>query len=511
MGRMSRSKSTANTLSGESKKRNSARDKVTINLIKVVLPLGFIVLPSNFLVAQSEVEGHVLNPVSGNPVRKAEVSLRLPEPQHGYRAVTDANGHYKLSGVAPGRYQLTVERPGFAPRRRWLTLTAADSQRTLNLELYPPAAISGHVYTEDGDPLNISVQLWRETWRRGVRQLIEAGSYLADGGEYRFFGLSAGRYFVSTAQTPMLSGEAYAQTFYPSTLTLALGGEARDIDFHLRRSPTVTLSLGVVGTTNPDQYVAITLAGQDGTATLRANSNAGQFRIDGVTPGAYTLTAASEYEDRHYFARMNIDVGTLDVDGLRIELIRASEIRSTVRFEGDPPPNRSRVPVTLFPPDPALSSVTARPDDSGAYVWTNLMPGKWIVGLDSPSDSLYVKSAHVIEIGIGQNSPFEITLSSRVARLEGKVDAPDDVYAARVILIGADGHSIERNMQADPRGNFLLTGVAPGKYKLVAIEDDEDQNWRNPAILERLAAKGVAVDLVEGANLHSVLALTRMP
>ena len=57
------------------------------------------------LIAQapsSSIEGRVTNLLSGGPVRKAKLILGI-KGYPNYEAVTDTNGHYAITGIAPGR------------------------------------------------------------------------------------------------------------------------------------------------------------------------------------------------------------------------------------------------------------------------------------------------------------------------------------------------------------------------------------------------------------------------
>jgi hypothetical protein len=378
----------------------------------------------------------VLNPLRGSAVRRAEVFLGPPESPQAHRALADATGHYKFTGMKPGRYRLSGQRPGFWPAGQWLTLSDCQSVREVDLMLQAAAAIAGRVYDEDGGPLLVNVQLWRETWKHGFRELSEVTRQPTEDGFYRFFGLAPGRYHVSTVQMPIQDvRQAYDQTFYPSPIQLAAGGEADDIDFHLRRTPTVTLGLNIQGTFAPDQFVSIDLENPDNHAKLHLATNDHNFEIDGLTTGSYQLTATSRYEDRRYYALMNIDVGTVDIRALPVQLTPALEVQAKLQFQGEHPP---------------------------------------------PSDS--------------------------AARLDGRVQFPDTVDKVRVILVGTE---VEKNAGTGSDGTYLLKGIAPGQYTLISVEEDEDQNWRNPEILRALTARGVRVDLAPGATVHRDLTLTR--
>jgi hypothetical protein len=66
----------------------------------------------------SSLEGTIFNAASGEPLRKAVVTLRPAGGERGparsHFATSDNAGHYLISGIEPGAYRLMVERPGFS-------------------------------------------------------------------------------------------------------------------------------------------------------------------------------------------------------------------------------------------------------------------------------------------------------------------------------------------------------------------------------------------------------------
>jgi hypothetical protein len=49
----------------------------------------------------------------------------------------------------------------------------------------------------------------------------------------------------------------------------------------------------------------------------------------------------------------------------------------------------------------------------------------------------------------------------------------------------------------DQKGRFRMAGVAPGKYRLFAIEGFDDDRWGSPELAKVLEAKSVELELKE--------------
>ncbi|HEY3278962.1 MAG TPA: TonB-dependent receptor [Gemmatimonadales bacterium] len=85
--------------------------------------------------ARGGVEGRVVD-AGGRPVVAADVRLgRAATPPVG-RATTDADGAWRMTDIAPGRYRLTASRPGYRPSRQDVEIESGRTARvTVVLEL----------------------------------------------------------------------------------------------------------------------------------------------------------------------------------------------------------------------------------------------------------------------------------------------------------------------------------------------------------------------------------------
>src|ERR1700676_1384955 len=99
---MSRLKSTPRSPSGESRRITRARPIFVRNLIKALIFLS-IAASAAAQTATGTVEGRVTNPLTGSPVRKAQVRIGKDQMDSRYQTITDANGRYSISGITPGR------------------------------------------------------------------------------------------------------------------------------------------------------------------------------------------------------------------------------------------------------------------------------------------------------------------------------------------------------------------------------------------------------------------------
>jgi hypothetical protein len=111
---------------------------------------------------QCTVGGTVLNSVTKQPLGKARVGLMRMDRSAGAPAATttDASGRFKLTGVPPGPYLVTVTRNGFSRKvvisgnaPPSLTLAPKQALKDLTQELAPAAVIAGRVVDQDGEPM----------------------------------------------------------------------------------------------------------------------------------------------------------------------------------------------------------------------------------------------------------------------------------------------------------------------------------------------------------------------
>ncbi len=102
--------------------------------IAAALALGMV---TTIALAQptGTLTGHVLS-ASGHPVPGAEVAF---EPAAGGEIRTDGQGGFTVTGLAPGRYRLTVQAEGFGPQSAEVTIVA-DAESSLRLTLPPLVA-----------------------------------------------------------------------------------------------------------------------------------------------------------------------------------------------------------------------------------------------------------------------------------------------------------------------------------------------------------------------------------
>ena len=367
--------------------------------------LGLLVLPApaaaqspaNVPVNTGSIEGLVLKAATGEPVKKARVSLRKEQgrSQPSF-AITDLNGRFTFTEVAPGNYRLRVERNGFVsqdygqrrPSSPGTPLNVRPGQQLQDVAfwLVPSAVLTGRIYNEDGEAIpRVRVQALRYRYRDGQRTLAPAGTDSTnDLGEYRIYGLPPGQYYVNATYTGgnlrRLQAEArqnagrgrggrrgeifargslgninpdetYVPTYYPgstdperaSPLRLQPGDELTSIDFSLSPTHAVQVRGRVINNTGlpSERGIRVMLIPRKpGSLRLGARNatmadpGLGTFEIAGVPPGAYTLAAFMATEGRRYSGQVAVDVGSSDIDGLSLAVTPGVNLPIRVAVEG---------------------------------------------------------------------------------------------------------------------------------------------------------------------------------
>ena len=206
-----------------------------------------------------------------------------------------------------------------------------------------------------------------------------------------------------------------------------------------------------------------------------------------------------------------VTVGAGHLRDLNVTMRPGPRVTGRAHFEGSaamPTPAEWRaMTVDLQPangrPDPLFSP--GRFTEDGRFTTPSLWPGRYLIRAAGPSRWTF-KSATVAgrEVGsaaIDITADLEnvvITFTDKIGEINGTVRDPNSstTVSATVLLFPDDpagwvdyGRASRRVASAstDIKGGFTLTMPPDGGYCLIAIRDEDADNWRNPEFLARLA------------------------
>jgi 5-hydroxyisourate hydrolase-like protein (transthyretin family) len=323
-------------------------------LVGVERPPGEIVLPGEFLdaiknapdispseaaafaaISSDDIDQVILSP-AGGPAVVSKSNLPI---------VTDSQGRFAFVAVNPGTYRLIFSANGFSKQDYGqqafgadgtpIVLTAGESRREVVMRMTPVGALDGRIRDDMGRPIaGVPVQLLHLSYDESAKKQTKrvASTHTDDRGEYRFYYLSPGRYYLSagdpaseatpggaTAATgPFGQGylsanripQNYAVTFYPgvsevsgaNAIDVPPGADVDGIDLFLPRQRTFRIRGRVVdsraGQPPPSAMVTARPQTNDFSTIVSFMSGGrpsykpdGTFEISNITPGSYMLEA----------------------------------------------------------------------------------------------------------------------------------------------------------------------------------------------------------------------------
>lgn len=241
---------------------------------------------------------------SRTPVRRAIVTITATDQQSG-GAVTDDQGRFVIAGLSPGRFTLTVSKPGYLPTtysatperrsRTFIELAAGAAVTNLVVPIVRGAAMSGVVRDANGDPASgVRVMALPRGTTVRTADAPERSTFTDDRGAYRLYGLPVGEYALAVIPqsvgalpidvmtealvdaalheqerrtgraAPAIAtpppahpsrGRSYVPIFYPSTasgadatwLTLAAGDDRTGLDVTLSLVPVALVEGRILG------------------------------------------------------------------------------------------------------------------------------------------------------------------------------------------------------------------------------------------------------------------------
>jgi len=91
--------------------------------------------------------------------------------------------------------------------------------------------------------------------------------------------------------------------------------------------------------------------------------------------------------------------------------------------------------------------------------------------------------------------PIEVLLKDGTASLEGTLAVEGTQAQGRALLVPEGSPRGIVSTPVDSDGKFRMTGLAPGRYSVVVLEDGEEVDTEDPADVERLRRLGDTVEL----------------
>jgi hypothetical protein len=513
--------------------------------------------------AKCALGGQVIQEPGGRPIRKATLELTPDDREDGtnYTAVTDAEGHFKIDNIEPGRYSLSVQHGGFSGARkhrrgRSLTLDPGQELKDLVFRLQPTAVITGKILDNDGDPVSgayVFVASYQGSDRR------RASGQTNDLGEYRISNLESGRYLITANPEIQFFHRSRVEgdrrpvpyiTYYPGTTDRAQAvpvelhaGDELPANFALAYGPAFRIRGTVSGVPmTGSTELSVMLGSKDAGWPIGASDTEvkkdGSFELHNVLPGSYFVWLFNRTSTAEVMlAAQTIEVKDSDLENMRLTPVSTSEVRGQLRME-----NGQKVAwagASLFlqsSDDPSdlrggfqgqIESTTAQVKQDGSFDLKTVPAGNYRVRIFSELAALrdcFVKSIDaagkdVADSGFtisGGTWSLDVVLSSNGASVDGVVvdDKNQPVADAEVVAIPEATRQKRRDLYkratSDQHGHFNLRGLNPGEYTVMAFEDLDD-NFRDPEFSKSHEGIGQTIHLGEGEHKSISLRLAPPP
>jgi len=215
-----------------------------------------------------------------------------------------------------------------------------------------------------------------------------------------------------------------------------------------------------------------------------------------------------------------------ELAGVQLTLQQGMTISGQVLLEAGsgPPPSLARMSLTVSPVGQPLAGEFIEPppaavDANGRFTIRGVMPGRYRIAAAGGVPSGYsIRSAlfggvDVIDVpmelsGNEQPSGGVVTFTARATEVSGVVQNDAHQAAAGVTLIAfaaeerfwVPGARRIAAVRPGSDGKYVIKGLPPGDYRVVAVDDVEPGQWFDPAFLRTLGAFTI-VTVTDGAKV----------
>jgi len=344
--------------------------------------------------------------------------------------------------------------------------------------------------------------------------------------------------------------EEIVTSYYPgvpeveaATSLSVVAGQQLQADFALTPQPMFKVSgtiTTVAGTTITSVQI-VTRSGEAVAQSVNFDPPGGKFTA-GIPAGTYLVTALAQDANGNQFEgssalTVNSDLGNFVV-GIAAPLMLPVKVEERRTGDSEPTTRGARgigsltkwtnedvswsvgsdsttqvhpiriplVQVRLISTENQLLAPEYQAENAGnVFAVRNFTPGRYAVDIQ-PNGRWYVQSARSgnvdllreeLVIGAGRRpDPIEIVVRDDGANLSGGIHAEGQAAPGSVLVIPDQGGPSQiRVVHAAPGGDFLVDRLAPGDYRLLAVDSLDGFEFRNPEVLGHYLWKATRISL----------------
>jgi hypothetical protein len=447
-------------------------------------------------------------------------------------------------------------------------IAAGEHVKDIPVRLIPSALVSGKIRDEYNDPVqDAEIRVLAVQTRLGQQYLrIAAKALTDDRGEYRIAGLHPGKYYLVVedkskplatltsiienvnALAKMTDGKGrplkvampgvpdppytYAPLFYPDTTDFkqAQGlklnpGDEMAADFLLISAPVVSIHGKVVNGMTGQTASGATVAAfwtnyVEGGSIPALLALGGSFEVRGIAPGTYTLRATFTENQRVFYGEETIEAGDRGAQNVQItampDFLATGHVKlagptekpwkASIEFVGEG--LMPRVRTSTVSPD-LVFEAQLRPDRRYRAMVRNLPQDYY---LKSVTISQHEMTPDNVVVN-GLRGDMEFILSAAGGHIEGVLtNARNEPTRGSILLVpdvpDPGPPDLFRRTSADATGNFMFRGVAPGSYRMLAVENSSlEDEINDPDFLRTIANRGESLIVEENGKYSMTLKL----
>ncbi len=414
----------------------------------------------------------------------------------GATTITDEAGRFVFANLPAGRYTVAASKPTWVaamygakrPLRPGTPLPLADGQRLqIVVRMARGAVITGVLLDHSNLPASgAQVRAMRYQMTGGERKLVDAGAATTDDrGVYRIYGLAAGDYYVM-ASTRNLGGTTVGD------LLLTSDADVRDAASDAPRTP-------------PPALTTVALAPA--------------FYPNGTSVSQASVISLAPEEER----------GGID---FALPLVRTARVEGSVTLPEGGAPAGTEISMigtaaSTVPGQPTENLRRSFPSADGAFRFIGIPPGTYTLvargsrpitnpdGTPAAPQMVWASTQIAVDgepvTGLSLSLEPGLTIAGRVRFPQTSLKVPD-LRSVRITARPADTQNTvsfaPAAVAAGVDGQFTMTGVMPGRYRLTAAfpGSGRPDGWTVDAIT---ANGGDALDapLTVAPNQHVLDAL----